>query len=394
MNDKKKIVHVMTEAPFLIGFGYQENILTVKHKELGYDVSVVSTRIGIGNQIDAMDRPKECTTEEGIKVYYLDVNNTLLRKVPIIVGWTKANKGLLDKLESLAPDIIFLHGICKYDNVDVVKYCRQNPHTKLYADNHSDFYNTPVKTLRQKIFRYGVGRYIGGKLNKYANRIWGVTPWRVLYQQQVYGISKNKSSLLVMGGDEKHINWEKRCEIKTDIRKKLGIPNDAFVVITGGKIDRTKNIHLLIDAIKDIPQQNIHLILFGKFCKDMEEYSKQMIDDRIHNVGWITPNDANDYFLSSDIACFPGTHSVLWEQACACGLPAIFKDWNGGFNHVDVGGNCIVMKNVSSENLRNTLYNLLQDRKALDKMKEIAEKKARTVFSYINIARRSIELRV
>lgn len=41
------------------------------------------------------------------------------------------------------------------------------------------------------------------KIGKLAEKVWGVTPWRVVYQEKVYGIPKEKSALLVMGGDEK-----------------------------------------------------------------------------------------------------------------------------------------------------------------------------------------------
>ena len=40
--NKNRILHIMMESPFLEGMGYQENILTRKHKQLGFRVFVVS----------------------------------------------------------------------------------------------------------------------------------------------------------------------------------------------------------------------------------------------------------------------------------------------------------------------------------------------------------------
>lgn len=386
---KQIIAHIMMESPFRVGMGYQENYLSSKHKELGYDVHVISTSCGIS----LSHKAEYCQcTQDGINIHYLEINNSLLRRLPFVVGWIHTSIGLPQKLEEIKPDIIFVHGICKIDNIDIIKYCKVHSDVKLFVDNHSDFYNTPVNSFRAKSFRYGVGRYLGSKFNIYAQRIWGVSPWRVAYQQKVYGITTEKSGLLVMGGDEAKINWESRSDIKEKKRKEFNIPNSSFVIVTGGKIDKTKNIHLLLNALVQHPLDDIHIFVFGKFEKDMLEYSKTLTDKRIHFVGWITPDLANDYFLAADLACFPGTHSVLWEQACACGVPAIFKDWNGGFSHVDIGGNCIFLKDISEVSLYITIQNLIIDTDKYEKMKEVAQTKARKTFSYIEIAKRSIEI--
>ena len=41
-----KIVHVMIANFYKNGFGYQENILPAKHKELGYDVEIITYNQG------------------------------------------------------------------------------------------------------------------------------------------------------------------------------------------------------------------------------------------------------------------------------------------------------------------------------------------------------------
>lgn len=45
-------------------------------------------------------------------------------------------------------------------------------------------------------------------------------------------------------------------------------------------------------------------------------------------VGFDDIKDIYSLFQISDLGIFPGTHSVLWE-ACANGLPCIFKHWDG-----------------------------------------------------------------
>ena len=196
-----------------------------------------------------------------------------------------------------------------------------------------------------------------------------------------------------MGGDEETIQWERRDTIRHTIRQRLNIPEDTFLVISGGKIDKPKNIHHLIEAVRQLSTaHNIQLLLFGKAEKDMEEYLAGVKDAGIHNVGWISPKEANDYYLASDLACFPGTHSVLWEQACACGTPAVFKDWDGGFAHVDVGGNCILLKDTTASGIAQCIEPLLTHQDLYEKMRHIAATKGRHTFSYSTIAEKAIGL--
>lgn len=383
-----KIVHVMLACFYKNGFGYQENILPAKHKELGFDVRICTYNQGGDASYPEGVPPLTYINPDGIPVHVLESVYSLGFRIPMLGGWFRRTKGIYEYLESEQPDYIFIHGVTASDNLDVIRYKRKHPEVKLYADNHSDYYNAPVKTFRQKAFRYSLGRYIGKQLSKNAEVVWGVTPWRVIYQQKVFGVSPKKSKLLVMGGDERHIRWEVRDKIRDDIRTRLAIPDNAFVVISGGKIDKAKNLHLLAEAIKSFP--DVYLIIFGRFEKDMEGLTELFNQERIKNVGWISPAEANDYFLASDLGFFPGTHSVLWEQACATGLPSVFKDWNGGFNHVDVGGNCILLKDPTIENVSTTLTRLLSEPEHYQQMKSIAETKGRKVFSYKEIAKRSI----
>lgn len=391
-----KIVHVMIACFYKNGFGYQENILPAKHKELGYDVEIITYNQGGDASYKGSDKePLTYINPDGIPVHILEKNKSILRRIPYLNVTINRTKGLYEKLSEIKPDIIFVHGISANDNLDVVKYKRNNPFVRIYADNHSDYYNAPINSFMKKFCRKILMRGIGRALGKESEMIWGVTPWRVKYQEEVYGIKSEKSSLLVMGGDEKKIDWDNRFSIRTSIRTQLSIPEDAFVLVTGGKIDKAKNIHLLVEALKTLNKDNLFLIVFGRFENDMCDFESQI--NGVHNikyVGWINADQAYNYFLTSDLAVFPGTHSVLWEQACAAGLPALFKDWDGGFSHVDVGGNCILLKDISVDGIKEELNKLYDNQTLLMEMQAIASTKARKFFSYIEIAKRSIGITV
>ncbi len=392
----KTIVHVIVAAAYREGYGYQENIMPKKHKQLGYNVNIITYDQGWNSSYKEMNgKSFEYINSDGVLVHVLKKNSySMLRKIKgfraIISNFFDSTIGLYDKLSDISPDIIFVHGIVRHDHYNIIRYVNKHPDVRLYVDNHNDYYNTDVVSIKGKIFMQYIGGMMARKLSKVAIKFWGVSPWRVRFLNDVYKIPKEKTDLLVMGGDEDLIKWNMRTNLRSEICRKYNIPNDSFIIVTGGKIDRAKNIHLLVESVKKMPE-NVYLLVFGKYEEDMKEYAAQIDNDRIINIGWISANKSYDLFLSSDLAVFPGTHSVLWEQACASGIPALFKDWKGGFNHVDVGGNCILLSEISVETLYNNIMSLLQDQSHFNQMKNVAENIARYVFSYSAIAKRAIE---
>src|SRR5690606_8172202 len=105
-------------------------------------------------------------------------------------------------------------------------------------------------------------------------------------------------------------------------------------------------------------------------------------------LGWADQNTVYKILISANLGVFPGTHSVLWEQACGVGLPCIFKHWEG-ITHVDLGGNCIFVDVPSPKNLAELIRNIVESTSNFDRMKKIAVERGIPHFTYSNIARRA-----
>ena len=380
-----KIVHIIIAAVYREGFGYQENILPAKHVELGLDTYVVSYD-------NNCPEGKEYVNRDGVKVCLLPVKKIRLNTLPYVSSFTYKTEGLSSYLDRVSPDVIFVHGLQSIESLIICRWCKKHRDVKLYIDQHADYYNSPITKFSTRTYYKVVYGYIAKQLSKYAIKFWGVTPWRVDYLQKVYGVKPEKTDLLVMGGDEKLVDWDNRIDIRRNIRYKFDIPEDAFLIVSGGKIDRAKNIHLLLDAVLGLKKYNVFLLVFGNMTKDMSDYCTPLFKDNIKYVGWLDSKDVYPLFLASDLAVFPGTHSVLWEQAMASGIPGIFKDWDRGFSHIDCGGNAILLKEISTETLIHEIESILINRDIYNEMKVVAEDKARKEFSYIEIAKKAIDL--
>ena len=148
----------------------------------------------------------------------------------------------------------------------------------------------------------------------------------------------------------------------------------------------------MIEAAARLRESNVFLIVFGSMTEDIRESCTPLFKDNVKYIGWIDSKDVYPYFLASDLAVFPGTQSVLWEQSVACGVPGIFKDWNGGFSHVDCGGNARFINEITVDSLVQEIESIVKDSARYIAMSQVAQNKARTAFSYIEIAKKSIGL--
>lgn len=381
-----RILHIALSCFYVEGLGYQENLLPKYHSRQGHEVYMLTSTFansGLGdpNYFDI----NEYVNRDNVHVIKL-------QRIERQFLWKKLSfneyVGVDEALERIQPDVIFMHGIVFLSIKSVTKYLEKNKNVIAFADNHADYYNSPKKSLAAKAFVYFLWRPLLKKASKHIAKFWGTTPWRCTYLNDIYHIPKEKIDLLVMGADSDVLNGIDNSKTRFDIRKRLNIPEDAFVVVSGGKIDRTKNIHLLAEAVSEMREQNVHLVVFGKPDAEMTRVLETCTTDNIHLIGWIASEKVYDYFFASDLAVFPGTHSVLWEQACACRIPCVVKHWEG-MEHVNVGGNCAFLDEVTTESLKSAIEELVFTEKYI-RMKAVAESEATDIFLYSKIAEKSL----
>ena len=371
----EKLVHVCLTAPYVYGLGYDENIMPYYHKQMGYDVYIISYS----------ELENEESNPKDNKVFRLKrgPRHFVLSKFGVFIG-------LYDILNRINPKIIYVHNAQFISFPKIIKYKRNHPGVKIFVDNHDDYYNSPINGIKAHILYYVIYRSILYSSAKYVEMFWGVTPWRCRFLTEVFGVPKNKVKLLVMGGDDRFINLDKTDSIRNDIRVKYGILNEDFLVITGGKINKEKGIHLLAQAVSEIENNRLKLLIFGKIEKDIENtlvpfiYSKKIIF-----AGWMKPQDYYNLILASDLGFYPGTHSILWEQTCACGIPIVVNDIED-MHHVDLGGNAFFIKDVNSKEIISMIELFLYNKNVYECAKKIAQEKATKVFSYKRISRKAI----
>jgi len=117
-------------------------------------------------------------------------------------------------------------------------------------------------------------------------------------------------------------------DARRQIRRALGIPDDALTIFSGGKLTAAKRTHVLVQALKRLRDAQVHAIVVGDAGpKDIpyKETLKQIAadDPRVHFIGWVDGADVYRYMSACDVAVFPASQSALWQQALSMGLPLI-----------------------------------------------------------------------
>ena len=116
-------------------------------------------------------------------------------------------------------------------------------------------------------------------------------------------------------------------ENPTDLRNELGIPKEAFLVLSVGELNANKNQQVIIRAIARMKDPAIHYVLCGKGDQrqNLEVLARELdIADHIHFLGY--RKDIADICRQSDVFALPSRREGLpfaAMEAMYCGLPLV-----------------------------------------------------------------------
>ncbi|SHF21996.1 glycosyltransferase family 4 protein [Alkalibacter saccharofermentans] len=156
-------------------------------------------------------------------------------------------------------------------------------------------------------------------------------------------------------------------------RKELGLPTDAFVVLSVGELNKNKNHEVIIKAISKIGNPHIHYVICGEGQLDgyLRNLSKQLgIEKRVHLLGF--RKDIAEICKASDVFAFPSLREGLGMaalEAMACGLPIITSNVHG---IVDYSKNRVTgysCKPNDIEDFTNAIHSILQNYKFIEEFR-------------------------
>lgn len=349
-----RIVHLALSSTYNEEFSYQENLLPRAQVEKGDCVFVIARNQRMENKQAVYCSECYKTLDDGVTLIRVKTN---IKKINSFSHPSKST--IMNLLILLQPDFIWVHSLINKSLSFAVNYKRHyNNNCIIVADNHLDCHNIHLTFVRR--FFLFVNSLRNKHLSKYVELFYGVTPGRKDFMVKYLGAPIEKSNVCIMGIDDQSL-----CLAKKNIesfRKDLGISEDKFVIVTGGKIDSDKKTIELIQTILLMKNKNVILVIFGSVDKKIKNVFYDLIDNNnIVYLGWKNQEEINKIFLISNLGIFLNSHSVLWENACACGLPCVFgiKD---GFEHLFQFNNSLFHPLNTCEEYAHFLDNLINSK--------------------------------
>ncbi len=181
------------------------------------------------------------------------------------------------------------------------------------------------------------------------------------------------------------INLFSPTKEKRDMKEKMGIDKDSFVIGYVGRISKEKNIEVLLDAVGRMGHKEVHLLLVGdgpvnevKKCQAIRHCT---VTGFVHNV--------QDYLKAMDVFVMPSsteTTSLATLEAMATGLPVIVSKVGFIKRYVIKGYNGLFFSKESAGMLAHKIQMVREDYK----MRELLGAQARKTVAYSFSWERSI----
>ena len=381
-----KIVHICEF--YLDNWKYQENLLPAFQVKLGHTVTILASTTFPSFVKDKIYSGPSAYVQNGVKIIRYELIKSFLNfKI----------SGIIDLIKQETPDLIYIHGFHFLRCKKLTKFIRENRQVKITMDSHADYFSSafqsqdPLIKLKAQLTYRLVYKPLIKRVINHLNKFFCISPASVEFAHEILGISKDKIQLLPLGVDLHDIPYDKKETLRNGIRLKYNIPSDAIIIITAGKLDKEKRPVFLADAFNSLNKPETYLFIVGSLDNEIREdltaFSTK--NKRIILTGWVSSNDLIEILLASDIAVYPGSQSVLWQQTLGCGLPVIFKYWVG-VEYLDLG-NALFLYTSDTNELKEHLTYLIENKDARLKMGNQSRMHCIQSFNYEQIARLSTE---
>lgn len=377
---------------------YQENLLARYYRKAGHEVTIITSTFTdvqefIADRYDPT-RPASDTADAIARVIRRPYKYNLLNRY-------RAYSGVLSILANIRPDLIFVHDITP-NLSEVVKYHLRNPSSRIIMDYHADFSNSGKNWLSLSVLHGIMRKRVLDMARPYIQKIFPVVPASERFLHKVYKVPHQEMELLPMGGDIDLVGGLQEQSARATTRKTLGIADEDVVVFTGGKLTAAKRTDLLIDTIKKIRQQEsapqIHLLIAGAIDNTAPTYAahlreKLQGEGNFKMLGWLGRDEVYRHMLASDLAVFPASQSVMWQQSIVCGLPLIAGDsGDQDISYLNCHNNIIVLptEKITEAGLAQAMERPVMDRAYRRAMAEGATKTAAEMLDWNVLINRTL----
>lgn len=236
---------------------------------------------------------------------------------------------------------------------------------------------------------------------KNSNRIFSVSEF-TKNKLIKFGVEERKINVCYNGVDLNEYYSISGVE-KENYKKKIGLINDKFNMLTISRLDKRKNHIGIIKAIEKIKEERP--ILFnklnyliggkGKEYINLENYiKKQNLENKVKLLGFIENTDVNKLYNISNLFVMPNLYiqedgnvegfGLVFLEAGATKLTSIGGNVGGSAEAIDDNKNGILVDGNNIEEIKDQIIYLMENKSIVEKLSENAFIKAQQ-YSWKNI---------
>ena len=268
--------------------------------------------------------------ELGCNLYQIDFSRS-----PFSMDNVKAYGQLKKVVEDGSYDIVH----CHTPNAAVItrlvcrKFRKKNGLKVFYTAHGFHFYKGAPK-LNWMVF-YPIERLC----SRFTDKL-------ICINQEDYALAKNrfyaKEVCYVPGVGIDLSRFEDIHVDRAEKRREIGVPMDAFMMLSVGELNENKNHQLIVRAMAKLNNKNIHYVICGVGDKHdcLLDLARELgVSEQLHLLGY--RKDVPELNQTADLFCFPSIReglSVSVMEAMACGLPVVCSRIRGNTDLIDTCG--------------------------------------------------------
>lgn len=286
--------------------------------------------------------------------------------------WEMSSANVFAELNSLAPDVIWLHGYSQKFIWDTLYWAKGRATTIHFADSEllheRRWYNRAIKQVLLRGFFSQCDLFMSVGDNNEA------------YYRH-YGVPEHKMFRGACPVDVTRLDAARRSESDGNIqalRNSLNIPQNAFVVLFSGKLVDYKRPLDLVRAMPELPA-NTWLLFLGE--GEQREPINQLADqlnvlDRVIITGFVNQSKVHRYMMLADILAVTSerdAHPLVVTEGLVFGLPIVASDRVGCVGDTDTAQpdkNALVYPVANISKLVYSITRLISDENLFERMSQ------------------------
>lgn len=273
--------------------------------------------------------------------------------------YTQIKPSLLAKLRKLVDSY-------QFDEIIMLNY-------GIYCPKIRDFYSGKISLYLHNDYLNDFS-YEKSKIQRSVDRIISVSPFINGRVKEVIEEAEKPLLTIVENGIDTTNYSPVTNKEKQSMRTRLGISNQKKVILFSGRIDRSKGITYLIDALEKLSDDRLFLLVVGSVSNRKIENILKRTPINLKLVEQVSQKEMPHYYQLADVCVIP---SIVQESFClvnmeaqACGIPVITTD-AGALNNYFFGDKNLKIscnpKNLSS-NLSKAITYFLKNETLIKKI--------------------------